>query len=170
MGRRRPTGPTSARPAASVPVRLWWQDGAERIARGYLATLLAAVMVGFALVLASAITPALCAGREDAGECGLGVTLAVSLFGFALAIVPASLIVRLGWGHAAAVVAGYSLLVVNPAIDQAWWWVAWALLPMPAALASGEVAPRFVTAQRVLLGVLALAGVGAMVWWLVAGR
>lgn len=168
MGRRRPTRPVG-RPQATTVAPLWWHDQAERLARGYLASLVAVVIVAFVLVLTSAVAPAICAGRADAGECGLGLGLAVGLFGFALAVVPAALIVRLGWWYACAVIAGYGVLVVNPSIEQWWWWAAWALLPVPAALLSSDDWAGW-RLRRIVLGLAAAAGLGAMAWWLAAGR
>lgn len=136
---------------------------AERAAWAMLAALVALVGAGIALAIGGAIVPSLC--PNDDGTCSFGSMVAIGMVGYLVALLPASLIGRLGRWFLVAYVAGYMPLMVVAAAGEWWWWAALVLLPAVAALASAPLGhDKLPTPQR--FGLLGLAAVGvAMAAW-----
>ena len=137
---------------------------AERSAWSMLAALVALVGAGLALALASALTPALCGG--DDASCALGWMVLIGMAGYVLVLLPACAIGGLGIWFWVAYVAGYLPLVMVAAVGDWWWWAALVLLPPVAAMVSAPLGrERLPGVHRGVLLALALAGLGAAVWW-----
>lgn len=163
------------RPSRPRPANVVLSDGpdvAARIAWAYLATLLAGLVTGLLAVVASGLSSALCGTSGDVGECRFGWVLATGLLGIVAVMVPAALLLKLGWYHWCAFLTGYAVLVVTGAIDQWWWWVLAVTLPGLAASASAGYAQggRTHPVQRWTLIGAAVAAAAWMAWWYAAGQ
>lgn len=170
MGRRRahhggrPASAASVAVADDLPV-------SARVAWCYLGALLAAVGTGALAVLSNqtlAVVACAGAGGDDGvASCRLGVVLWVAVVGYLLCLLPACLLLKLGWWNWVAMTALIGLLVAADAATEWWWWAAAALVPAAAALISAEWG-RGRSFRNGQLGVLILLLFGAalaLVWW-----
>lgn len=161
--RARSAQPVSSGPADFMPV-------SARIAWSYVACLLAGVVTGLLVVVTNAaVAPALCrAATGDAlGDCKFAWLIWTGLIGFALCLLPAALVLKLGPWLWAAACGGLGLLIATGAIDAWWWWAIALLVPAAAALLSADW-ERGVILRRVQIGLilaLDLAAAAALVWW-----
>jgi hypothetical protein len=166
MGRRRPHGQATAVEIVDfMPV-------SARVAWSYLASVLATVGTGVLVVLVNQTLAAVACASATGGDdpvtsCRLGFAIWAAIGGFLLCLVPAVLLLKLGWWLWAAMLAGLGFLVAVDAVDQWWWWLAAALTPAAAALISADWG-RGRTVRRgqlVMLIVLDIAAGAALVWW-----
>ncbi|MCA0294349.1 MAG: hypothetical protein LCH96_03365 [Actinobacteria bacterium] len=171
MGRRR--AHAQARPAAEAAVDM---PVSARVAWSYTAIVVATAATGFLVVLFNqtvAVMVCAAAGKDtDAfAECKLGVALWVALLGFVLCLLPAVLMLKLGWWLWAAMAAAAGLLVATDAMTEWWWWAVAALVPAAAALASADWGRGRVFRRWQLGIILALdaAAAATLVWWYLKG-
>lgn len=142
-----------------------------RIAWSYLATLGALVVAAGTVVVgnASVGTVGCRADLSDVADCRLGWAVVFGLAGMAIGWVLLGLLLRLGWRFGVAATALGALLVSVDRLETWWWWLLAGLIPAVAALAShGWGSTRRTALARDLgLGVLGVAALGALAWWLV---
>lgn len=143
-----------------------------RIAWSYLATLGALVVAAGAVVVGNAsVGTAAC--RADLGDavadCRLGWAVVFALAGMAVGWVLLGLLLHLGWRFGVAATALGAFLVCVDRLDAWWWWLVAGIIPAVAALAGHgwRSTRRTVLFRDLGLGVLAVAALGALAWWLV---
>ncbi|MFT4108015.1 hypothetical protein [Propionicimonas sp.] len=166
MGRRRAHSPTGGAAAVvdDLPI-------SARVAWSYVAALLAGIGTALLVVLSNqTLAVIVCSGlgsTDDAiADCKLGFGIWTAVIGYVVCLLPAVLLLRLGWWIWVSMAALAGLLVSTDAVTQWWWWAAAALVPAVAALISAEWGAGRVF-RRVQLGVLLLLVVaaGVLLWW-----
>lgn len=171
MGRRR--AHAQARPVDETAVDM---PVSARVAWSYLSIVIALAAAGFLVVLFNqTVAVVLCsaAGKDtDAlAECKFGVALWVALLGVVLCLLPAALMLRLGWWLWAAMAAAAGFLVATDSMTEWWWWAVAVLVPAAAALATADWG-RGRVFRRWQLGIiiaLDVAAAATLVWWYLKG-
>ncbi|MGC3993518.1 MAG: hypothetical protein QM779_05250 [Propionicimonas sp.] len=142
-----------------------------RVAWSYVAALLAGIGMALLVVLSNQTLGVLvCSGlgsTDDAvADCKLGFVIWTAVVGYVLCLLPAVLLLRLGWWIWVSMAALAGILVSTDAVTDWWWWVAAALVPAVAALISADWG-RGRVFRRVQLAVLLVLVVvaGALLWW-----